>query len=433
MINDRYAEVKELSVGDITQKIKNSEECERLKEFSSDGKIRIWCLPDNIFVVPSFSQPSHDSPVEYIHIKNHVCPLASCKEKKSKLHQLAKKTAPLCIHTLLTYVIDQDPSTQGASSSSVPSLSSTPTLASSKQTVTSSSKKIKNPKINRDLTTQVVIDNIVKNFPAMSHIDSSEFLRESRKYVEKLVNTNELQNVLHESSRKFCSSCIDSTLEIWSFQSKQAFFLSMGHMACIDIPVKFCRKCKRVFYPELYSKGVFPIHNRFLITLDFLLEFKNLLVMGSSTIEVIKQKILLLSSCEGISEHFESNLINHCKNIEMACIGITALLVTPEDMDNVLCLVCGSCPKIINTDGNAKDSLPRSDNMVYDDKDTSDPPDLEFFKLKLVQECLRKSFFQNEPPKTYNMLKLPLIIAPKVLGKQVNTDTKESIVSPSRS
>ena len=95
-----------------------------------------------------------------------------------------------------------------------------------------------------------------------------------------------------------------------------------------------------------------------------------------------------------------------------------------------VCLVCGNCPKIINTDGNAKDSLKRTDNMVYDYDDTSDPPDLESFKQKLVQECLRRSFFQNEPNKIYNMLKLPLIIAPSVLGKQVNTDTKESIVSP---
>ena len=65
--------------------------------------------------------------------------------------------------------------------------------------------------------------------------------------------------------------------------------------------------------------------------------------------------------------------------------------------------------------------------MVYNYTDTSDPPDLESFKLNLVQECLRRSFYQNEPKKIYNMLKLPLIIAPSVLGKQVNTDIKESI------
>ena len=60
--------------------------------------------------------------------------------------------------------------------------------------------------------------------------------------------------------------------------------------------------------------------------------------MGSSTIETIKQKIILLGFCEGLSRNFESNLINHCKDIEMACIAVTSLLITPADMDHVICL-----------------------------------------------------------------------------------------------
>ena len=88
----------------------------------------------------------------------------------------------------------------------------------------------------------------------------------------------------------------------------------------------------------MYEKGIFPVHNRFLITMDFLLDFRNTLVMGSSTIETIKQKIILLGFCEGLSRNFESNLINHCKDIEMACVAVTSLLITPADMDHVICL-----------------------------------------------------------------------------------------------
>ena len=222
---------------------------------------------------------------------------------------------------------------------------------------TDGKKKVKNPKINRELTVKVVIENIVNCFPTMSNLEVSGFLMKSRKYIEKQISNNNLQLKINESSRTVCTFCPDSTLEIWGFKAKQSYLLSLGHIARIDIPVKLCRKCKRIFYPELYSKGVFPLHNRFLITIDFLMDFKNLLVMGTSTIEAIKQRIRLLSFCEGFTEHFEVNLINHCKDIEMACVGITALLITPSDMDSVMCLICGNCPKIVNSDGNAKVSI----------------------------------------------------------------------------
>ena len=204
--------------------------------------------------------------------------------------------------------------------------------------------------------------------------------------------------------------------------------LSLGHLVEIEIPVKFCSKCRRAFYPEMYTQGIFPLHNRFLLTVDFLLDFKNTLLQGSSCIEAINQKLVLLAMCEGISSQFESNLSNHCKNIEMACIAIISLLITPADMDHVICLICGVCPKIVNSDGNAKDSLRVTDNMKFVYEDKSPIPDLESFKQELLVECLKRSFFQNVPMKTYNMLKLPLIMAPGLLREQVNSDIKGCFV-----
>lgn len=55
----------------------------------------------------------------------------------------------------------------------------------------------------------------------------------------------------------------------------------------------------------------------------------------------------------------------------------------------------------------------------------SDPPNLEDFKLRLINTLLRQSFFQNDPVKPINMLKIPLIISPCLLSKQVNNDTKK--------
>ena len=59
--------------------------------------------------------------------------------------------------------------------------------------------------------------------------------------------------------------------------------------------------------------------------------------------------MVLLGLCEDISEDLKKNLVNHAKDIEIACIAVTALLISPQDMDSVQCLVCGNCPKIVNS------------------------------------------------------------------------------------
>ena len=99
----------------------------------------------------------------------------------------------------------------------------------------------------------------------------------------------------------------------------------------------------------MWKKGIFPVHNRFLMTVEFLLDFHNTLTLGSSTIETIQKKMVLLGLCEDISESLEKNLLNHSKDIEMACIAVISLLISPQDMDAVQCLVCGNCPKIVNS------------------------------------------------------------------------------------
>ena len=101
------------------------------------------------------------------------------------------------------------------------------------------------------------------------------------------------------------------------------------------------------------------------------------------------------------------------------------VLVTGKDMDEVMCLLCGKCPKIINSDGNAKDSIQVTSNMKFDYKDKSDPPALADFKTELVLHLFKTAFWQNEPKLPINMLKLPIIMAPGLLGKQVNNDFKK--------
>ena len=62
-------------------------------------------------------------------------------------------------------------------------------------------------------------------------------------------------------------------------------------------------------------------------------------------------------------------------------------------------------------------------NMEYNyDDDSAEIPDLEDFKQDLIEDLFLSVFFQEFSKKKYNMLKLPIIIPPALLGKQTNTE-----------
>ena len=64
--------------------------------------------------------------------------------------------------------------------------------------------------------------------------------------------------------------------------------------------------------------------------------------------------------------------------------------------------------------------------MIYNFNDVeAEVPDLETFKERLVSQMLRSSFFQNEVKEDINMLNIPNIIAPRLLRKQINTDSQK--------
>ena len=100
-------------------------------------------------------------------------------------------------------------------------------------------------------------------------------------------------------------------------------------------------------------------------------------------------------------------------------------IVQGTDLDHVSCMLCGKSPKVVNSDGNAKDSIQITPDMKYDYNDQSDPPTLAEFQKDLVLHLFKTAFWQNEPPFKVNMLKLPLLIAPGLLGTQRNSDVKK--------
>ena len=78
-------------------------------------------------------------------------------------------------------------------------------------------------------------------------------------------------------------------------------------------------------------------------------------------IQVIVDKLHLLSQREGLTAILDHNI---ALMIERTVIATLALLITGDDMDNVVCLQCGMAPKTVLSDGNSKVSYTRSGARV---------------------------------------------------------------------
>ena len=59
---------------------------------------------------------------------------------------------------------------------------------------------------------------------------------------------------------------------------------------------------------------------------------------------------------------------------------------------------------------------------------TGEVPDLQDFKEECAKQMLRSNMFQHEKKKKINLLKFPVIMAPRVLGRQVNTSSVKKSV-----
>ena len=232
------------------QKLLSDDLYKKLEDATSTGKIKVWAIPDNTYIVPTFEPASYDSPTQYVHIVNGLCTLPQCKEKKSKTHTLVKKEVPPCVHTVLVHSINNTPATQPSTSSSNTPATQPGTPSSITPATQPSTTKVSIPKLNRDLTVGEVIRNISRRFPTLTNIEKSGFVQRSRRYVETLhSNKAEINRIIRDRTLSKCSSCTDSNLVEWPFKPKQAFLLSMGHLMKIEIPVKICNSCKTVYYP----------------------------------------------------------------------------------------------------------------------------------------------------------------------------------------
>jgi hypothetical protein len=147
---------------------------------------------------------------------------------------------------------------------------------------------------------------------------------------------------------KSCAGCHRSdTLVLWPHLAKNPILLSVGHIRRIEIPVLCCTNCSTANYPDMMSCGVFPIHNKCLISIDYILDLKDILISGiyplqysevriqllitviitgASVIDSIKNKIELLSLMHEL-EDMEVNLTNVAISIEQCAIGNVIIYV----------------------------------------------------------------------------------------------------------
>ena len=200
-----------------------------------------------------------------------------------------------------------------------------------------------------------VINEIKNKFPAsMKNCQESQFVTNSRTFVNSLMSDPEKLEQALKLVPSHCKHC-NCLLEDWKHKTPKSYFLSIGHIREVKIRVKVCPDCKLAFYPSLYESGIFFVHNKFMLSIEAILDFSQLLQMGGGFIEAVKKKLLLLGKLEGLDvEMLEVNLNNNALYIEKIVIATMSIILKGSDLDDVVCYICGNCPKICCTDGNSK-------------------------------------------------------------------------------
>ena len=205
------------------------------------------------------------------------------------------------------------------------------------------------------LTIKDVMQRVKGGFPhSLKDCQESDYMSRSRSFVSSLVVIPEKLEQILKTVPSQCDYC-NLPLIDWIHKGAKSYFLSVGHLREINIVVKICSKCKRAYYPDFYQNGLLFLHNKFLITIEAILDLSHVLQTGGSSIEVIKKKLLLLGQLEGLDmEALKKDLTNTALKLEKTVIAVMSLLLKGSDLDDVVCFICGIAPKIVCTDGNTK-------------------------------------------------------------------------------
>ena len=319
-----------LELDQVLSKVPDSNLVEEYKNQSADGEVHVFILPGGNLAVPLLGIDKDQYMTDFVHIRDLKCNLARCvKQLKSKQHTLVVKNRPVCRHTLLGHLLNHK----------------------SKETARNPT----NHYINYELTVRHVIKEISEKFPrTMEECRKSVYVANSRTFVNSLLQMPGKLDQILKTIPDTCTRCTEPLGE-WKHKPPKSYFISMGHLKEITIRLKVCPKCRIAYYPSFYENGIFFIHNKFLITIEAILDFGQLLNIGGGFIEAVKEKLLLMGQLEGVDmKKLERNLNNQALDIEKIVIATLSIILKGSDLDSVMCLVCGNCPKVACTDGNTK-------------------------------------------------------------------------------
>lgn len=98
--NKQFASEHLVKIADLVKLNVGEAKLTKFKEASTDDQIRVYSAPGNNLIVPSFTTTSHSCPLPFIHLRNKICPLLSCKGKQKKHHALQNKEPVLCVHVI---------------------------------------------------------------------------------------------------------------------------------------------------------------------------------------------------------------------------------------------------------------------------------------------------------------------------------------------
>ena len=87
---------------------------------------------------------------------------------------------------------------------------------------------------------------------------------ENNRFIQELFGATDITEEVAKFDQSECSHCPNKILNDWPYPTK-SFILSLTGIRETKINVKICSHCKRGFYPNLFSKGLIPIHNKFLL------------------------------------------------------------------------------------------------------------------------------------------------------------------------
>ena len=221
---------------------------------------------------------------------------------------------------------------------------------------------------DRSATVNLIVDNVKKEFPTLTSEDRKEFMVKSKQFIETMVQSKNIDTLLLQSIKKEkCEKCSTEYVN-WGHKAKNALFLDVAELKLINIPVKMCPTCKYLVYPNVLEYGLFCIHNKVLLSYRLLMELCDQMFIGGSLIDFISAKVHNNGLSEGLDYDFLSiNLVNIAKMVEGCGIALLSLLIQKDDMNMVVCLYCGNCPKCVNSDGNSKDTVAIDPSyMVYE-------------------------------------------------------------------